>query len=97
MRVQTLLMRSELHTRRARMAIAALLVTVLLPVIVVVSSLKGEASPGSADTAEIAMAMVPRPTATFTPGWSGEATQSASMVLVGSLLIGLGAVVRRTV
>ena len=95
MRAETLLMRTELHTRRARLVLAALLVTVLFPVIVVVSSLTGEASP-SADTAEIAVPMVPR-TVVYTPGWSGEATQSASMVLVGSLLIGLGAVVRRTV
>jgi hypothetical protein len=69
-------------------------VTVLFPVIVVVSSLKGEASP-SADTTEIAVPVAR--TNTFTPVWSVEATQSASMVLVGSLLIGLGAVVRRTV
>jgi hypothetical protein len=95
MRAETLLMRTELHTRRARLILAALLVTVLFPVIVVVSSLTGEASP-SADAAEIAVPMVHR-TVAYTPGWSGEATQSASMVLVGSLLIGLGAVVRRTV
>jgi len=88
-------MRTELHTRRARLVLAALVVTVLLPVIVVVSSLKGEASP-STDTADLAVPMVSR-TAIYTPIFSGEATQSASMVLVGSLLIGLGAVVRRTV
>jgi hypothetical protein len=97
MRPETLLMRTDLHTRRVRMAAAALVVTILLPAIVVVFSLKGEASPGSVQTAEIAMSIVPGAAAYTPPGWSGAATQSASMVLVGSLLIGLGAVVRRTV
>jgi hypothetical protein len=31
-----------------------------------------------------------------TPEWTGDVSQSASMVLVGTLLIGLGSIVRRS-
>jgi hypothetical protein len=31
-----------------------------------------------------------------TPAWTGDVSQSASMVLVGTLLIGLGSIVRRS-
>jgi hypothetical protein len=69
--------------------------TVSLPVTTLLFSLTGEAAPGS-DKAEL-IVPVTIPAASGSLEWSEDAAQSASMVLVGSLLIGLGAVVRRTV
>lgn len=95
MTVSKLLMRKELHTRRAQLLLAAVLMTILLPVSVLLFSLEGEASPGSVDSAQLTVPVAS--TASAAPGWSGDAAQSASMVLVGTFLIGLGAIVRRTV
>jgi hypothetical protein len=43
------------------------------------------------------MAAAPADVMDVTPAveWTGDATQSVSMVLVGSMLIGIGSIVRR--
>jgi hypothetical protein len=60
-------------------------------------SLKGEASPEMSATTELAVAIPASSLPVRHTAWPGSATQSLSMVVVGSLLIGLGSVVRRSV
>src|SRR5262245_17454476 len=92
--------------RRSAILAVAVLMAVALPVSVALSR---EAEPPRVMTPRADLAL---PTAAIQPSalptaaiqlttddadWSDSATQSAYMVLVGSLLIGIGSVVRRTV
>jgi hypothetical protein len=97
-------MRNELHTRKSPILFGACLIAVLLPV-AVLFSLEKAAPPEVPSHAELAVAIpvsrVAPSAIDWTSDWSGDwtrdAAQSASMVLVGSLLIGIGSVVRRSV
>jgi len=97
------LMRNIVHTRHAAILAATLLMAVALPVTVLFSREDGAAPDAAAPRTELAVADMAVParmidvTTAPTVEWSGEATQSASMVLVGSLLIGIGSIVRRAV
>jgi uncharacterized membrane protein len=105
MEVESLRMRKEVHTRARNTVIllAVCLTAVLLPVTVLFSR-EGEAASqaaihSDAIPSELALSIAPSPVVVTTtaPGWTGDAAQSASMVLVGTLLIGLGSLVRRSV
>jgi hypothetical protein len=104
MEVESLRMRKEVHTRARNTVIllAVCLIAVLLPVTVLFSR-EGEAASqaaihSDAIPSELALSIAPSPVVVTTaPGWTGDAAQSASMVLVGTLLIGLGSLVRRSV
>ena len=96
-------MRKVVHTKRAPFAAAALLIAVALPVTVLLSREGEPAAPPTQRKLAIAVDMAAAP-ADVMPGvldaasdgeWTGDAAQSASMVLVGSLLIGIGSIVRR--
>lgn len=71
--------------------LASILMAVALPVTVLFSR-----EDPSVDTDDVFVA-VPVPVPQSSGVWPGDMTQSASMVLVGGLLIGIGAAVRRTV
>ena len=98
-------MRKVVHTSRRTpiAAIAAIALVVLLAValpVTVLFSREGEsAAPASHRELAIAadMAVAPASVVDVEPvvEWTGDAAQSASMVLVGSLLIGIGSIVRR--
>jgi hypothetical protein len=111
MTVRASLMRNVVHRKHASIAVAALFVAVAVPVTVLLSredlALRSSrenvarteiAADIAVPTADIA-ASIAVPTATIgvtpTAEWTGDAMQSASMVLVGTLLIGLGSIVRR--
>jgi hypothetical protein len=104
MRPRHQLMRNELHTRHASILLAALLMVALVPV-TGLFSLEDTLSPAAASQPELAVSIPATriaPTAIdWTGDWSGawteDAAQSASMVLVGTLLIGIGSIVRRSV
>lgn len=89
-------MRKVVHTKRTPIALAALL-AVALPVTVLFSREGEPAAPTSARQMAIAADMAAAPVMDVAPvvEWTGDAAQSASMVLVGSLLIGIGSIVRR--
>jgi hypothetical protein len=100
-------MRNEVHTRSSFILVAAALIAVALPVAVLFSREDDAAS----DALERVEAAAPLPAYSIAPiamvptgaaaanidgtEWTGDALESASMVLVGSLLIGLGSIVRR--
>jgi hypothetical protein len=93
-------MRKVVHTARAPIVAAALLIAVALPVTVLVSREGEPAAPSSPQKLAIAadMTAAPADVMDVTPvvEWTtGDATQSVSMVLVGSMLIGIGSIVRR--
>lgn len=85
--------------KRAPLAAAALLIAVALPVTVLFSREGETAAPVQHREPAIAADMAAAPAAVVDVApiaeWSGDATQSASMVVVGTLLIGLGSIVRR--
>jgi hypothetical protein len=113
MTVRASLMRNVVHRKHASIVVAALFIAVALPVTVLFSreDLARRAVHENAMRAEIAAdiavptteiaASIAVPTATIgvtpTAEWTGDATQSASMVIVGTLLIGLGSIVRRAI
>jgi hypothetical protein len=94
-------MRNEVHTRGAALLLGALLIAVLLPVTVLFSREEASApdvpsGDGFTVAASIARPRVdPMAVASTYVGWRGDAAQSASMVIVGTLLIGIGSIVRR--
>jgi hypothetical protein len=104
MEAESLLMRKEVHTRARNTVIllAVCLTAVLLPVTVLFSR-EGDvptqaAIHSDAIHSELALSIAPSQViVTTAPDWTGDAAQSASMVLVGTLLIGLGSLVRRSV
>jgi hypothetical protein len=93
MSVANPLMRQNVHTRRVLIVSAALLMAILLPVTVLFSLEASDEDSGK--NAELGAPISPLLTSPA-PAWTEDATRSASMVVVGTLLIGLGAVVRRT-
>ena len=104
MRSRTTLMSKEVPTRSSIVVVAAALMAVALPVTVLFSR-ESHASSETVERAEVALAVpaysiAPSSAASGVvgaPEWTGDISQSASMVLVGSLLIGLGSIVRRSV
>jgi hypothetical protein len=102
-------MSKQVHTRSSFVIVAAALIAVALPVTVLFSR-EDHATPSSnaVAQAEVALAV---PAYSIAPSaaagapstivdaaeWTGDVSQSASMVLVGTLLIGLGSIVRRSV
>jgi hypothetical protein len=104
MRSGLTLMSKEVHTRSSIVIVAAALIAVALPVTVLVSR-EGHAPSETAERAEVALAVpaysiapsTAAPSIVGAPEWTGDVAQSASMVLVGTLLIGLGSIVRRSV
>lgn len=89
------LMRKAVHKKHASIAVVAFLMAVALPVTVLFSR-EGEASPEITERPAI-VAPVSMFGAAAESDWTADAAQSASMVLVGTLLIGVGSLVRRTV
>jgi hypothetical protein len=104
MRSRTTLMSKEVHTRSSIVVVAAALMAVALPVTVLFSR-ENHAPSETVERAEVALSVpaysiAPSSAAPSVIGasdWTGDISQSASMVLVGSLLIGLGSIVRRSV
>jgi hypothetical protein len=89
-------MRNKAHTGSVAILLAAVLIAVLLPVTVLFS----REDPFPEATSLMELSVVPIASTPPQPGraeWTDHATQSASMVLVGALLIGIGSVVRRGV
>ena len=95
MRVAHPLMRNEVHTRGLAILFAAVLIAVLLPVTVLFS--REDVSPEARTHAELAVPLSRPRVAPVFVDWGADAAQSASMVLVGTLLIGIGSIVRRGV
>ncbi|HET7220184.1 MAG TPA: hypothetical protein VFJ02_19145 [Vicinamibacterales bacterium] len=92
-------MRKVVHTTRVSILAATLLIAVALPVTVLFSR-EGADPVAPAARGELAVAAdmaAPADVMDVAPvvDWTGDAAQSASMVLVGSLLIGIGSIVRR--
>jgi hypothetical protein len=91
---RNLSMRKERSQRRSLVLLLVILLAVSLPSSVFFS-LEGEASPEIA-TSDVAVTLpMARVPLNATP-WAGAASRSLSMVIVGSLLIGLGSAVRRS-
>jgi hypothetical protein len=98
------LMSKQIHTRSSFIVVAAALIAVALPVTVVFSR-EDHAASETAAQAEVALSVpaysiVPTagvPALIGQPELTGDAAQSAAMVLVGTLLIGLGSIVRKSV
>jgi hypothetical protein len=95
------------NSRSSAILAAAVLIAVALPVSVALSREIEPAPPAIAqrtDLAGLPAAIQPSALSTAvirttseTDDWSETASQSAYMVLVGSMLIGIGSIVRRTV
>jgi hypothetical protein len=91
-------MREELHTQHTLVVVIALLLASVVPASILLSRegstardvVKEPAIVSSIHAAPVPLASVPAPE-------TEDASQSISMVLVGSLLIGVGSVIRRTV
>jgi hypothetical protein len=97
------LMRRAFHTRRAALALIALLGAAAFPM---TEPLSHEYAPPAevvmmdARASSDAEVVGEMPSATFTGGTTrrdGDVTQTAAMMLVGTLLIAVGSVVRRVV
>jgi len=94
-------MRKIVHTKSSALLAATLLIAVALPVTVLFSREDSAPVDAAVPRTELAVADMAVPatvidvSAATTVEWTGDATQSASMVLVGSLLIGIGSIVRR--
>lgn len=92
-------MRKVVHTQRLPLVLLALLIAVALPVTVLFSREGDPLVPAPHRELAIAadVAAAPADVMDVAPvvEWTGDAAQSASMVLVGSLLIGIGSIVRR--
>lgn len=92
--------------RSSAILAVAVLIAVALPVSVVLPR-EAELPPAAPLRSELAVpaaaiqpATMPPTAINMTPDaaeWTGAASQSAYMVLVGSLLIGIGSIVKRTV
>jgi hypothetical protein len=97
-------MRNERHTKISMIVVAALLMSVALPVSVLMSREEHDPAPVARRGVDLA-ASIPAasmvasaiPQDIDMPPSYDDATQSVSMVLVGSLLIGIGSVIRRGV
>jgi hypothetical protein len=97
-------MRNERHTKFSIIVVSALLISVALPVSVLMSREDHDTAPvahrgvdlaASIPAASMAVSAIPQDI--DVPPSYDDATQSVSMVLVGSLLIGIGSVIRRGV
>jgi hypothetical protein len=96
-------MRNERHIRFSIIVVGALLMSVALPVSVLMSREEHDTAPAagrvelaaSIPAASMAVSAIPQDIGV--PRSYDDATQSVSMVLVGSLLIGIGSVIRRGV
>jgi hypothetical protein len=90
-------MRKESHTRIALIVSVALFTSLALPVTVLFSR-EDEPTPEAVHAVELVAAIpAPRGLAHAPDPLPDDAAQSVSMVLVGSLLIGLGSIIRRSV
>jgi hypothetical protein len=97
-------MSKQFHTRSSFIIVAAAVMAVALPVTVLLSR-EDHAAAEAMERAQVGLA-VPAYSIAPTAGtativstgaeWTGDATQSATMVLVGTILIGLGSIVRKT-
>jgi hypothetical protein len=96
-------MRNELHRRHAAFVLAALVLATAFPMTLTLSRDGGE-RPDEVIVARVvtkvmadsdAAAAVPNPSFADGSDWTDAAKQTASMMLVGTLLIGIGTVVRR--
>lgn len=93
-----MLMRKEVHTPRSTIAVAAVVMAAALPIIVLLSRQEGNASASPVGRPVLSVAVPPAESAAAlapAPDWMGDAADSASMMLVGTLLIGLGQIIRR--
>jgi len=96
-------MRNERRIKYSLMVVSALIMSVALPVTVLLSREEHSAvdvTPAPRLAASIpaaSLAVSPIPQDIDIPTSYDDATQSVSMVLVGSLLIGIGSVIRRSV
>jgi hypothetical protein len=94
-------MRKEFHTRHSTIAVAAFVMALALPVAVPLTRDGGEATAAAAAEGAVAkgpVAAVVTPPARFVIPASDDSpdpVQAGSMLLVGTLLIGIGSVVRR--
>jgi hypothetical protein len=73
-----------------RMALAACVMAAAIPALVAFSR---EAD--AAATVESELAVATPAVMSTTPGWTSDAAHSASMLIVGTLLIGVGSAIRR--
>jgi hypothetical protein len=95
-------MRKESHTRSALIVSAALVVSLALPATVLLSR-EDDSSPEIAGREDLVASVNRGELAAVSVGsdpiipWQEDAAQSASMVIVGSLLIGIGTIIRRSV
>ena len=96
-------MRNERRIKYSLIIVSALAMSVALPVTVLLSREENAAVDVARPPALVAsmsnasMAVSPIPQDIDVPTSYDDATQSVSMVLVGSLLIGIGSVIRRSV
>jgi hypothetical protein len=97
-------MRNERHIKRSVIVVGGLIMSVALPVTVLLSREQHGAAPAASRGVELAASIPAASIAASTipqdidiPTSYDGATQSVSMVLVGSLLIGIGSVIRRSV
>jgi hypothetical protein len=92
------LVSNDIHTRRrsGSKVLVAFVIAAALPVIVAFSREHGDPVAATVEGRE-AVASIPSAPAVVTSAqdWTGDAADSASMMVVGSLLIGIGSIVRR--
>ena len=80
----------HLYRVPTRMALAACVIAAAIPALVAFSR---EAD--AAATVESELAVATPAVMSTTPGWTSDAANSASMLIVGTLLIGVGSAIRR--
>jgi len=95
-------MRNELHRRHVAFVLAASVLAAAFPMTLALSRDGGERPDEVVVTAVVSRVMANSDAAAAVPlpyaadsDWTDAAAQTASMMLVGSLLIGIGTVVRR--
>jgi negative regulator of sigma E activity len=79
----------HLYRVPTRMALAACVMAAAIPALVAFSR---EADASATVESELAVAT---PAVMSPPGWTSDAAHSASMLIVGTLLIGVGSAIRR--
>jgi hypothetical protein len=96
-RTQVSQVSTVVHTRSKSSSkiLAAFVIAAALPVIVAMSRAEGDPVAATVEGREVVMFSSSPTVTTGSSGWTGDASHSASMMVVGTLLIGIGSIVRR--